>query len=304
MAALTAWTLTPPASERHYAAGQECYRRGEFATAKEHFIQATLADESAAKAFFALGRAYQNLGPTNQPSYSLAIEQYEHAQKLAPDGKNLAAIGYCFHLAGRKHAALAAYREAEEAGFVNAELLNNMGVCVIDTTDNRAAARQFFDRAIATDRNLAAAYHNRAILLTDAAKNDIAMLVFRAQDPKWMASDEQKKMQDDLAAALRLGQTDVEKMLELGPPNGELSFHAACFFAVASHVEPSWKKDALHHLANAVQRQGFNASRLKTNALLAPLRGEPQFQTLSAFPAPGVMPRPPRFVDPIKDSMP
>ncbi len=307
VAALAAWALSPPASERHYAAGIESYRRGNYQAGAELLTEALKADKTSAKAFFARGRAYQKLGPSDRTLYNLAIEDFRQAQKLAPDGQNLAAIGYCFHLLGQKHPALYWYRESEQAGFVTAELLNNIGLCLMET-GKLEEAQPYLAKAIETDTNLTAAYRNRATLLTDAAQNRIGYLDHNAKDPEGamvMSPGDKKKMQEELASALTLGQKDIEKVLELGPPNGELSFQAACFYAVASHVEPAWKKDALRHLANAVQKQGFDASRLKGNHLLASLCDEPEFQNLSALPAPqGPMSRPARFIDPIKDSAP
>ena len=108
-----------------------------------------------------------------------------------------------------------------------------------------------------------------------------------------------------MAEAIDVGIKDLRRLLDLGPPSGELSYIAACFMATLSRGDPAWKEPALEHAARAIKNQGFDRVQAKTDLGLAPLQGEPAFQTLvaTAWPA-RPYERVPRFVDPIQDSRP
>lgn len=299
--------VRPPFGERNYAAGILAFQKGNHEEAINRFDAAIDADPesaTAAAAYFARGRVYQQWGRIDATKYYLAARDFDRAEKLAPDGRNLAAIGYCETcIPGGSGAAIEHYKRAQKVGFANAELYNNLGFCYMNTGKPKEA-RKCLDQAIELKPGLQAAYYNRALIQMMDAKNQSALLKHPTASAAF-SPDEQKKMADDLAAALRLGLADFQKAVELGPQSGELSFDAACFYATASVGDSGWKEHALQLLTKAVKEQQFNPKRLATEPLLEDLRTEKRFQVLTTHPAPNQpMQRAIRVVDPTSSTTP
>jgi tetratricopeptide (TPR) repeat protein len=284
----------------------EAFRRGDHEQAIISFDAALKADPNLADVYFARGRAYQKWGLKDKTKLSLAITDYGQAEKLAPHGRNLAAIAFCHTCLAHDGAALEMYRSAVKAGFENAELYNNMGFCYNRTPPtNPAEARKCFDKAIELNPTLQAPYYNRALMCLLSAKNPMDELETIRRNPQAATvrtPEEMEKMRTDIAAALTTCVADFQKALDLGPPSGELSYQVANAYATAFVGGNDWKEHALRHLARAVKEQNLDPKILAIEPLLRDLQQDPRFQALANQPPPPQpMVRAVRFVDPVQD---
>jgi tetratricopeptide (TPR) repeat protein len=298
--AFGAIAMTPSAHERHHAAGVAEFERGNFEQAKICFTSAIEAAPELAQAYFGRARASQMLGANDRTALSQAIEDYQRAEKLSPDGRNHAAMGYCWNLLSKHGTAQQCYEEALSAGFANAKVYTNLGYCYYRGGEYERSA-DTLTKAIQLDGQLGIAHYARAIVLSYRAKNSSSKLAFLQQQPQAQFGPGQiAKMQADLATDLNQALTDVQNALALCPPNGEMSWNAARLYSMASERDPKYKAAALSHLTSAVRDQGYPSSRLAGDPFLAAIAAEPEFKAIlrtpeRAQPAATV----PRFLDPI-----
>lgn len=297
-ASAAAVALAPPAHERHYQAALAAVEHQQLEEALDRLDRAVHADPNFAPAYFARGRIYQKMAALDDTKHAAAIRDFERAHRLAPSGRNLAAIGFSESKQGAWGAALKMYQLAEDAGFTTAELFNNMGVCH-HKLGNREAARASFNRAIDISPNLAAARYNRALAISDRAWNALEILN-HAEAQASFTEREIREKRELLRVAITRGAEDFEAALALVPPCGELSFNAGCFYTAAAMVNPEWKDLPLKHFSRAVREQNLNPKILASDARLRRLRSEKAFQALLAMPAPSApVERVARLADPI-----
>ena len=296
----------PPANERHYQAGLDHLHNGQYAKAIMRFNSAVEADPEMSDAYFARGRTYQKLGINDPTKHSLAITDFDIAEKLTPTGRNQAAMGYSLQGMGQDGAALLLYQQAESAGFTSAGLYNNLGYCLYRTSPSKKEdIRKYLDEAIKRDPTLQAAFHNRAMLQADIASKPLSTLkwIKKVPDARNRFTDqEMKQIHDDLGDAMRTGEADFMTALKIGPRNSELLYNAAAFYARASEFGPHWTAPALEHLTDAVKNHGFDQKRLLVDEVLGVLPRE-SLEKLAKTPVvPVPLERSIRFVDPIQDA--
>jgi serine/threonine protein kinase len=278
-------------SQRWLCRGEYAYAQGLYEEALHFFDRALEADARQGDALFARGRTYQQLGVLSKESEEACADQEEKSrldsQKLrhldhaigdygavfrlmkltsiklshrsVPRSHQLgflqACIGYCQGLQVRHGPAVAAYKEALEAGFTTAEVYNNLGF--EQTQRNQyVAAVQYLNQAIRLAPQLGAARHNRAMLVLRKAQND------PTYDPS-------------------RGLEDMRLALSLQGPSAELYCDAAHLYALAARHEARYTEPALDCLELAV-KHGQPAEPLRGDFALSTLQKEPRFQNLLA----------------------
>jgi serine/threonine protein kinase/Tfp pilus assembly protein PilF len=253
--------------------GWEAYRRGAYRDAVAAFTRAAEADPRLAQAYYARGRAYQQLG-----QFASALDDYQRADRLAPDGRTAACIGYCLNRTGHHRLAIEEYQRAINAGYCEAEVFNNQGFSYLQSNEPRKA-RPVLDQAIERNPSLQAAYFNRALV--------------ELNSPPALSRPPPK---DALA--------DIRRALDLGPGTADMYHTAARLCAIAIHVDndPAWREAALHYARQAAD-YGLPPKLLASDNLFRPLSNDPQFQELvTRAPPTKTPPQAPRLLDPVRDT--
>jgi serine/threonine protein kinase len=294
--------FAPPQSERQFTAAMRDYRDGRFTEAIQRLNIVIEREPKNAAAFFARGRAFQKLGSEDSTMYTLAIEDYDKSQKLAPDGKNLAAAGYCFQSfpASKVSAALLRYRAAEDAGFVNSALLNNIAVCYEKSAASKGEVRKYLDRALAIQPVCAPAYYNRAVCNLTLINNHQGKLNLAAKNPGKKFSFDPEALKKERDEAIALAEADFDRALEIGPGSADLYYHAARYHAMMSKQHLASKQMAIRLLRSAIV--DYNYSFSPKDVAFAQLENDPAYLAILRLPLPARPPTPTtRFVDPVND---
>ncbi len=262
--------------------GREAYRQGRYEQAVVHFDRALATDPNDAQGWFARGLAYQKLGQSDRRNYAHAAADFEGAWRLDPQGKSKACLGYCLQARGQSLEAALVYEEAIQSGYAPAELLNNLGAAEWALA-RLALAEQHLSAAIKLEPRLQAAYHHRALVYLQLARQQTAPDAALRRDK-----------------FLRAGIADANKALALGPPSGELFYDAAQLCGVAARTHPVWANPALDYLDQAL-RYGVKPKQLADKAWVA-LHKEPRFQALEKrSPVPHPAFKAVRILPPVKE---
>jgi tetratricopeptide (TPR) repeat protein len=252
--------------------GWEAYRQGQYEQAVAHFDHALAENPDDACGWFARGLTYQKLGLSDRRSFAQAASDFEVADRLDPQAKTKACLGYCLHARRQSQEAALLYEQALQSGYATAELLNNLGAAELAVA-KPAQAEQHLGHALSL-APLQAAYHNRAL----------AYLQLARQNPRTASS--RKAAPSDAAARredlLRKGIADAEKALAVGTPSGELFYDAAQICSVAARADRQWIDRALRYLDQAL-RHGVEPKKLADSAWSA-LRRQPLFLELRDRP--------------------
>jgi tetratricopeptide (TPR) repeat protein len=287
VAGAVAWANRPTPRESAWSQGQAAYQRGDYRAAVQHFSQVLEAEPNSAEALFARARAFQQLG-----EFSVALADYETADRTSPDGRTRACAGYCKSRLGQHGGAVTYYENAIKAGFKPAEVYNDLGHSRLRQSGlkNRIQAKRDLDRAISIQPRLQAAYLNRA-----------RFHLLRALEPVQPA--------DHVLKEVKEGVKDIEQAKKLAPPTAELFIDAANLCAVAAEQDIQWNDETLMYLEQAVAH-GYSPRSLAEDAQAdgSPLVGlstHPRFQRLVRRPEPPSRPSVAVLVvDPIKDISP
>jgi tetratricopeptide (TPR) repeat protein len=260
-----ALAVRDPYAVRAQRAGIACYREGRYSEALAHLNGALAENPGSAEALFARGRTFQRLG-----DFTLAFKDYEAAAGLAQDGPTWAGTGYCLCRLENYEQAAFHFERAVECGFASAEVLNDLGYCYLRLGEIDKA-KPPLDRAVVLDRNLQAAFHNRAMVSLQRTLT---------------------KGAGDLGEAL----TDIHRALEIGPQVADLHHHAAQVYAGAALTDL-----ALEHIRRAID-EGLDPQLLRDDFTLRALRSDPWFQEVVRMPPARKTPsRSVRVLDPIRD---
>ncbi len=281
----------PPLAQRQFAAGVEMHQQGQFKEAVATFSAILDANPQGAEAFLARARAFQEMAAADKRHYQSALADYQEADRLAPDGRAKAGIGFCLNQTDADpRFAIASYQAARSLGYETAALLNNLGCCQLKL-GKIADAEVSLNRAIELNQRLQAAYHNRAMVHLKRA----------FQQPAAKANaDELKKCRAEAAASIQAGMEDITRAVEIGPASAELYFDAARLHALAAKTDPFQKEVTLRYLRQAVDMK-FNPSQLALDRTFSALAGDAAFQKLQETPPPTESPpRAVRFVNPVQ----
>ena len=258
-------SLRDPYSVRQWKRGQEHYREGRYAEAVACYDRALEENPNLTAALFDRGRA-----KLKQGEFALALIDFQKANEVKPTGRTHACIGFCMSSLKQHAAAIDCYLKAIESGYAPGEVYNDLGYSYL-LQGKQNDAKKAFDEAVLRNANVAASYHNRALIHLNWARNG-------------------------RPESIALGVADVEKALELGMSAADFYRDAACLFALAERYDA-----ALECLNLAVDR-GFDLRRSQKDDNFLKLHGKPAFLELAARPPLGVTPsKAARLVDPIND---
>jgi serine/threonine protein kinase len=289
----------PSAQEWKIATAESLATEGKFAEAVELYAKALETKPRDAALYFARARAYQQMGKVDPANYRLAIQDYEQAELLEPNGRNLACMGYCYNLlGGHSKEAKGFYERAHSAGFYTAEVANNLGYTHVQLRQY-PLARKNLDEATALHNKSGTAFHNRALacLLDAAAKMRVLETWSNSKGEKKILLC--KKLRVEIEGLLQLGMGDLEAARRLGSSSAEFEFNAACLYGEAMRFDPKWVDSALEHLQAAIDK-GMDASQALGDVAFDPVRNDPRFQKLLNAPASQTRPAPLiLIVDPI-----
>jgi serine/threonine protein kinase len=189
MGALGSYSVAPPVavnpdkrSAQEWAdEGWEAYEAGRYDDAIKSLKAAVNTDEKNWELAYRLGWAHLR---KEDPDSLLKAEKCfgsadEHYAAANPGqlhcGRVMAALGYCYNIAGHQPEAFEAYNVAVQAGYDSAPLQNNLGYsCLYSGSENNEhgkLAEIAFTTAIHRNRELLAAYYNRAVLRASDVAN-------------------------------------------------------------------------------------------------------------------------------------
>jgi tetratricopeptide (TPR) repeat protein len=262
-----------PAREALRQCGRAAYRKGDYVLAEQCYTGAIEMEDTAATVWYDRGRsrlkqAEAATGRETTLRWTEALADFKEADGLQPgEGATLACQAYCMSRARFFDMAVTLYDQAIGAGFPPARLLNNRARCLLlspqrnNPSDKGGKARADLDAALEQESELRAAYCNRGELIMN----------------QWLVN--RRRPLDVTAVA------DLERAIELGPPNGELYGRAAvAAAAAAAHASlAEWdhrKRQALEYLGQAVA-YGQDPQRLARDPVLADLISVEEFTALS-----------------------
>lgn len=148
--------IEPHLGEAHFRLAQQALAAGDYALARDQAKIALDAGRRTWQTYLCRARAQFHLR-----DYDLALRDVSSAEKLRAAPEMHAVRGDSFCALSKWDSAIAAYEQAQAAGFESAGLMNNLGYALARSGDRREAI-DWLDRAIAADSCLAAAYYQRA----------------------------------------------------------------------------------------------------------------------------------------------
>lgn len=288
-------------SQRAFDRGMAAYRQGDMTAAVAALTRAIEAGVRTRAAYFTRARAYQRIG-----KYVPAAQDFEKADEIAPQAETKAAVAYCLLLDGDYRGALPFQLRAMAAGPVAPESHNSLGLMYFmdGQLDN---ARVEFDRALAADPGLRAAYCNRGLV-------DLR----RAEEPAQRFYVPERGL-DDMRRAVALG-ADCSSCywaarlcalvdrngrdrhaLQSLPPFGN-PVGTALQLALLANAESSGDlaADMASYLRQAIEL-GWSPAQLKNDYFFRPYADRPDFQQLIRLPEPDSRVQLDRVADPVRD---
>jgi tetratricopeptide (TPR) repeat protein len=230
------WSIPKdPYSVRQFNKGMNSYRQGRIDEASEYFSRAVRADPQFVDALFAQGRTFQRL---NQ--FGPAEEAFLAAERLRPEGRIEACLGYCSAKLEHFEVAIAQSNAAIKEGFKTAEVLNNRGYSRLQQRHLDNAENDFVE-VIRLGNSPQAPHYNLALLeLTRAYEK-----------------------QDHKSACLK-GLEHIQRCLEIGPERADLYYTGAKLYSFAAERDTSLVDPAIDFLRNAI-RLGLPRSRFEAD---------------------------------------
>ncbi len=146
----------PPEHARLSAQGLALMEQGKWRDAVATFDSAVSKRPNVAALWLARGRARQAGGDC-----AAAIDDYQEAIAIKPEGKYFAAIGFCKAMLGKYGSAIFNFKQAKDHGFDSAELEVSLGRCHFMQGED-GDAWKCYDRARTINQQLGPAYHGLA----------------------------------------------------------------------------------------------------------------------------------------------
>jgi serine/threonine protein kinase/Tfp pilus assembly protein PilF len=237
----------PPYPERMLRDARAAYIGGDDEKALECAQRLLACAPQAAEGHFLRGRVYQRQG-----NLGLARLDYAEADSLGTDGRATAGLAYLLAGFEKHESAVTAGQRAVERGFATAEVYNNLAYSQM-LSGHSKDANESLREALARGPGLAAAHHNRLVML----RRELLL--------------NNSKRLPEVADAL-------QKAFDSAPESGELHKDAAELCAVAGNYVPAWDDVALTHLERAAAL-GWTFPAAPANAY-SRLRDHPRYKAL------------------------
>jgi len=239
---------------REWRAGEECYKRGEYAGAVQHCNLALEQDSNLFDARLLRACAYyrQKDFVSSYGEFKSLSEVWDDWRPLAGMGQSMAAMDGNYGLAG------GLYRGAIDHGGRSAILLNNLGYC-LNTQYRLQEASDFLTQACDRDPDSPAAHHN-------LARVELRMAV-------------RKRMPNEVL---------IENALRFAPETTQLDIDAAMFYAACSNFskEIDRQRYQIDQVFDRLERafdRGMQADELPAVLMFnSRLQSDPRWEQLKA----------------------
>jgi tetratricopeptide (TPR) repeat protein len=310
-AALALWPQPEPEVARLWRLGKEAYAAGNYQAAIDHFDKLDALEPGQVDLWKARGRSYQKWGESTGDTlkFNQAVNDYFRVLEVAPkDGATHACRGYCL-LRLKIASAKGNLEAAAKYGVDSAENFNNLGYFWIDYGANYDKAFANLTEAIQRNKDLQAAYYNRA-----RAHLRVVEGKGGSKNPGKSGSLTQKKQENArvFAAHLTIAKEDIRRAVELAKDQApaDLLLHAAIIWAISSDYYPGDLPAALGYLKVALAK-GLDVKDVPAVIANVIPRGSPDLQVLldnavaarnqPGYVAPRALPPVALMVDPLRD---
>ena len=155
--------LRPPYDVREYQRGLAYYQAGKYPLALDSLNNALRVKPNSSATRLARAQTHQRLG-----DFHLAFEDYQAADRLAPNPITKACKAYCLNRLGQHEQAISAYRHSLEAGYNSPAVLNNLGFSWLEL-GQLDDAESYLREAIKGNGMLQAARHNLVLVFLKRA---------------------------------------------------------------------------------------------------------------------------------------
>ncbi len=244
---------------RSWEEGQSAYKDKRYEDAIGHYRDYLKSHPDEANAWFALGRAYQHWGDSDETKFAQAMDAYQRAGQHQPNGTADACIAYCLYRTKQFNYAKHFMLQAEKQGYQSAEFSNDLGYMCINDGDYDAALTHL-DKALKENRRLQAAYHNKAIVYLNKALRNGG---HRPPGSNPGAQEAAKQNREWVAEAKQ----NIAAALDCGSPRVELLRDAAQVYAASAIHAPDDCPEVVKLLDRAA-REGLDPATFKDNLLL------------------------------------
>jgi Tfp pilus assembly protein PilF len=214
----------------------------------EKFTVALNGDSSNHKIHFERGKTY-----FLQEKYPQALDDFQAAYSLAPNGENQAFIGHCLCKMKSYPAAIMNFEKALSKGYHSASLWNNLGYCNIKIA-KLAEAENCFQKAIALQPTCSTIWSNR-----------LAVSIIR-YDRKELSLEDAQKF--------------IKALDEIKNPTSELFLYAAQLESRFCKTKPQYSLTMYAHLRKAITL-GSDPQRIFNDIGFKQFRDEKEFVALS-----------------------
>lgn len=252
-AGIKTWSEREPYPVREFRRGAAEFESGRYPAAIACFNRALESDATYVPALIARGRAFQERG-----DFASALRDYSAADPDSRDGRLLAARAYCLWKLDYPSEAVTRSLQAIDAGFATAEVFNNLGH-FYSKAWKFDKARESLGQAIARNGNLQAAYHNRAAVELQQARQNL---------------------RHDVSSGIE----DIQRARDLGPASADLDFTAGCLHAIAARSDSRHTEPAFAAFELAI-KHGLNPKEIDAVVLFAPDAMRRSLLTLALQPA-------------------
>lgn len=267
LAVTTFFALRDPYSVRQFHRGQDYANQAQYELAVGCYDESIRSDPKYYDAFFARGRAYQEMGEFRQ-----AALDFGEVSRCRPTAEAAACEAFCLGKLGSFQQAIPSYIEASRRGLKSAAIANNLGFSYLQL-GKFDAAEQLLRQAIASDEKMEAAHLN-------------LLGIFMVRGTK-----EGRLPEAALACC--------DKALEVCPPSSDLFFSAGGIYALAARDKPAFKRQAVACLTKAVAH-GYSPKSFPSSSIFTAIKDDEEFkQLLHALPGPKASVKVARLVNPL-----
>ena len=278
-AAAVWWAQGAAARSAEWQQGQKAYQEGNYAEAAKQYNKVLETYPDNADLLTDLGRSYQQWGESDGKKFDFALNAYERAHAVRPDGRLSACMAYCWQRLGKTELAGHNLDAAQQQGFASAGFYNNLAYFYLKNGNKCDQAIEHLDKAISANGELRAAYHNRALayvqkVIMSGGLNPPINKGPTTWPPCARRQAASRSSSVRFASAIKSALRDLR-----GGGSLEGFRDAARIWGLCTAYDPGDADQALTYLERAA-KLGLAPSVLREDAVLQPLSGHERFQKL------------------------